>query len=478
MNTYISNPSFRGFSKLLTLSTLLSLVTMNITFAQQCGPIRGEKSGRIIETGKCNSDGQRYGEWTFYYDNNLKDEIRLKAKGNYALGKKHGTWTYYDEYGPYVLKEATYHFGILSGPYKDYYDTGHKNRWIKSKGEYKSGKREGQWIDYWDNGCYGLEGPPKEIAIYKAGIKHGESATFYDSNCFPEKAMASRGYYDNGKKDGEWKYYNDKGNEDANLIRKFNFDKGRMVGKHYLYENGRMTKSFDYTSEPGDEGIPEFDDAGKLIKKVYPDFYLTFYEAEGDTPPLKRKVETDANGKKIGTWLTYYESGAIKHEDTPEGRTSYYENGRLWYTIGHSKDDRTAWEGTQKVYRENGTIKLMRVYAVNTVNYNNGPDPGEDLKWYAVFFYPNGGIELVEQYNRFGSIISQYQLHEDGSFKLIGGPGKKGYGYKEKKYKKGKKFPSTPPEWVVRASDHFSGSQYRKEIQAFFKSVNEVTNGN
>lgn len=466
MNTHNSYPCPFNSLRLANLIIMLCLFTSIQSFAQECGPVRSEKTGRVLEIGECNGLGQRHGEWTFYYDNNLKNEIRLKAKGTYHLGKKSGTWTYYDTYGPYVLKEATYVFDRLNGPYKDYYDTGHKDRWIKSKGEYKEGKREGQWTDFWDNGCYRLEGPPKEIAIYKAGIKHGESMTFYDSNCFPEKAMASRGYYDNGKKDGEWKYFDDKGNEDANLIKKLNFDKGRMVGRHYFYENGRISKSFDYTAEPGDEGLPEFNEEGKLIKKVYPNYYLTFHENDSNTPSVKEKIEINAQGEKTGTWLTYYESGGIQYEDTPEGRIAYHENGRLFYTVSHSKNDRTLWDGVQRVYRKDGSLEQLKLY-VESLSWGKHI---QELK-YAVHFYPNGKIHQVNKHWNPGNIIAeQHELYEDGSLKAIGGERKK----KKRKYKQGRKFPSDPPEWQVRAYQLSGASSLLPRIKSFFELVNET----
>ncbi len=449
MNIYKTYQFPLNSLRLGTLIIILCFFANVQSFAQECGPVRGEKTGRIIETGKCNSDGQRYGEWAFYHDKDLKDEFRLKARGNYAQGKKHGVWKYYDEYGPYILKEATYHFGILSGPYKDYYDTGHKDRWIKSKGEYKSGKREGQWIDFWDNGCYGLEGPPKEIAIYKAGIKHGESATYYDSNCFPEKAMASRGYYENGKKDGEWKYFDDKGNEDANLIKKFNFDKGRMVGRHYLYENGRMTKSFDYIAEPGDQGIPEFNEAGKLVKKVYPDYYLTFYEDSENTPLLKTKIPTDEEGKATGTWLFYHKTGALKEERTPDTSTSYYENGKLRATV--PVEGRKA-NGIEKEYQETGELKSMSLYAHGKL-------------WYPILFHPNGKLEKVSDQHDW----EYWMLHEDGSLAKYRKyrPHKRNI---EKYYKKGKKMVTNPERWESVILDGLT-EDWAKTVSAFLKEA-------
>jgi antitoxin component YwqK of YwqJK toxin-antitoxin module len=447
--TVFKTSAFKQIVRIACLSCILLIFGFQL-YAQECGAVRSEKTGRVLEIGECNGLGQRHGEWTFYYDNNLKDEIRLKAKGSYHLGKKSGTWTYYDTYGPYVLKEATYVFDRLNGPYKDYYDTGHKDRWIKSKGEYKSGKREGQWIDYWDNGCYGLEGPPKEIAIYKAGIRHGESATYYDSNCYPEKAMASRGYYDHGKKDGEWKHYNDKGNEDANLIKKFNFDKGRMVGKHYLYENGRTTRSFDYTQEPDDEGMPEFNEAGKLVKKVYPNFYLTFHEDSEDTPLLEMRIPTDEEGKPIGTWLYYYKSGALKKERSPGFSTDYYESGKVMATAPLSK--KRNYNGVKKEYEETGELKSMALYSYGELRYT-------------FLFHPNGKLKkAADQHN-----WEYWELYDDGSLKKY----RKYRPHKRnivKEYKKGKKKVTDPERWESVILEGMT-ENWGKTVSAFLKET-------
>lgn len=452
--------AFKQIVRIACLGSIL-LIFGSQLYAQECGAVKSEKTGRVLEIGECNGLGQRHGEWTFYYDNNLKNEFRLKAKGTYYLGKKSGTWTYYDTYGPYVLKEATYVFDRLNGPYKDYYDTGHKDRWIKSKGEYKEGKREGQWIDYWDNGCYDLEGPPKEIAIYKAGIKHGESMTFYDSNCYPKKAMASRGYYNNGKKDGEWKYYNDKGSEDEHLTKKFNFDKGRMVGKHYLYDNGRITKSFDYTAEPGDEGLPEFNEAGKLIKKVYPDYYLTFYEDSESTPLLKSKIPTDKQGKGTGTWLFYYKSGGLEQERTAERTTGYYENGKVEFTYPASEAGRSTKHGTQYMYYKSGRLEELIFYL-------------DGKRKYGAEFDTEGNFIKFARYDHLESTNASVSLWEDGSIKKTfqNRVGKKN---KRKEFKKGKKFPGNDVLWIEEASG-WSGKN-KTLVASFFEALNKATKG-
>lgn len=444
----------RPWAFTLSISLLLSACLLQ---AQECGPVRGEKTGRIIETGNCNDKGQRHGEWTFYYDTDLKDEFRLKARGSYSFGKKSGTWTHYDTYGPYVLREATYVYGRLNGPYKDYYDTGNKNRWIKSKGEYKEDKRAGQWTDYWDNGCYRLEGPPKEIAMYKNGIKHGESATFYDSNCFPEKAMASRGFYDNGKKDGEWKYYNDEGSEDQHLIKKFNYDKGAMSGTHYFYENGRVSKSFDYTAEPGDEGEPTFNEAGQLTRKDYKDYYLTFYEKDGGTPPLKAKIENADNG----IWLFYFESGALNQERTVEKTTAYYESGKVKYTYPALKGNRNTAHGTMYEYYESGKLQALTLYL-------------EDLRKYGAEFDNNGNLTKFSRFDHLESTNWYVSLWEDGSIKET-------FQYrnmkknKRKSFKKGKNTPSDPPAWIVEALEGVS--QDATVFRSFFEALDKATKG-
>ena len=118
-----------------------------------------------------------------------------------------------------------------------------------------------------------------------------------------------------------------------------------------------------------------------------------FYEKFTDVPftgnVTGKKQGKIIEGKPVGEFLTYYESGQLKEkinykDGKKEGeRILYYESGQLKDKINY-KDG--ALEGERLEYFEIGQLK-------EKVNYKDGKKEGEGL-WY----YENGQLEEKVNY--------------------------------------------------------------------------------
>ena len=75
---------------------------------------------------------------------------------------------------------------------------------IKMKGEYKYGKRWGQWLSFFDTGKLWSEG------LYKDGIRTGPSVVYFENG-----KKHYEGNYTNGIMTGKWKLYS----EDGKLVQ-------------------------------------------------------------------------------------------------------------------------------------------------------------------------------------------------------------------------------------------------------------------
>ncbi len=74
---------------------------------------------------------------------------------------------------------------------------------LSSKGSYKDGKADGEWIFYRER-IYSHYSDVKSRGLFKDGKKNGEW-TFYSET----GKLTSKGFFKDGKEDGEWKTYSE-----------------------------------------------------------------------------------------------------------------------------------------------------------------------------------------------------------------------------------------------------------------------------
>lgn len=174
-----------------------------------------------IKYNQFNSNGKPDGQWR----NTHSGTSFLKEKGNYINGEKDGEWLYYnypngDGSTNFNLKE-NYKNGILDGIVTEYYYSGAVLR-IKN---YKNGCEDGEQIKYYDayqgHGIYSKENYSK-----CNGFRYNGKQIYY----YVSGTIEHTTNYVNGKKDGEW-FTNDK--------------YGKMISKT-IYKDDQIIGHWDF----------------------------------------------------------------------------------------------------------------------------------------------------------------------------------------------------------------------------------------
>ncbi|MBI3501819.1 MAG: hypothetical protein HY063_08500 [Bacteroidetes bacterium] len=86
----------------------------------------------------------------------------------------------------------------------------YSNGVIKMRGYYINGKRNGQWTSFFENGNVQSEG------FFKDGFRDGSAKVYYES-----EKLYYEGYYKDGKETGKWIFYDEQGNK----IQEKDYDK-------------------------------------------------------------------------------------------------------------------------------------------------------------------------------------------------------------------------------------------------------------
>jgi len=207
-------------------------------------------------------DGLPQGEWHRYYsDGNLmaitkhiKDTVVMEVtffhpdgktrmtEGRYEHKKKQGNWKLWDERGT-LLNDENYQDSLLNGNCKYYSPSGNM---LKDE-NYIKGIKEGAFTEYFDNGKMMKQG------TYKNGKMNGEYKSWYSSG-----AVECTGAYANGHPDGNW-YCNDYDGAPKVSIK---YAKGKEVKRRYengtfkdYHENGQIPKC-EYTYDNGKKNGP------------------------------------------------------------------------------------------------------------------------------------------------------------------------------------------------------------------------------
>ena len=127
--------------------------------------------------------------------------------------------------------EGTYDNGVLQGPFVEYATNGTKT----AEGSYRDGKASGAWTFWWDNGKKQSAGP------YAAGERSG-TWTYFDEKgrktsqgelrtignvekkqgrwtfWYPNGTKSHEGAFREGRKDGAWKSFDEKGRQVSMLL--------------------------------------------------------------------------------------------------------------------------------------------------------------------------------------------------------------------------------------------------------------------
>lgn len=427
--------------------------------------LKGKRNGKSKEY---DENGNLTGEYNYINDlpngiYRIYEDGKLRVLGNLVNGIKDGLFRIYDPDGN-LDKEYTMKDDMLNGTYTEYfYD---ENRLvIKNSGQYLNSIKNGLWeaIKYRDKGsellysCRFINGEPtgssKEVrndsiifCNYKNGKLNGSYKIFSSlitmltgelTGDTATSVLTTSGYYANGKKSGNWKYYSltkvlrKEGNyRDNNKIGqwKYYYDKILIDGsknqyepyscKLYLienYENDELNgQSIQYSSL---RRTPILCDTSK-IKDVAPSdtCYKMEYDKSSQTANfqngklnglfehkdslgLLRFKGNFINDQKDGFWIESYTSdGFLNLDGFYMYKKGNYELGNRvgkWTMQwgGYSDNDRIETEYNYKDGKLNG----------NTIEFNKKGKPA------TIYKLEMGNLKSVDVYDSLGiSIIRQY----------------------------------------------------------------------
>tara|TARA_B100000686_G_scaffold76341_1_gene82280 strand:- start:4656 stop:6947 length:2292 start_codon:yes stop_codon:yes gene_type:complete len=379
-------------------------------------------------------NGKPSGYFTYWNENGQRRE-----EGNFNVGEKEGLYTYWHENGQ-KRQEILYKKGKRHGKTTVWWQNGQK----KKEGLNKDGKPVGEW-DYWSESGGSLKknssSKRKQVPLNKQKVTpeivkeenlsntekqtEGSYVTLHDNGMIKEK-----GKYVNGKKEGEWRSYNSKGQilqleiyssgkiEDLKkpgVIQKFAtyHDNGRVKAQG-LINNGERDGEWKIFNQKGDLEKVSYFDFGELVVERDTDITKNFISYH-DNGRVKEEGKT-FHGHRDGKWNFYNENGQLtktvyyllgqvvtqENPDDLQEFISYHDNGRL-KEKGITKKNIRA--GEWKMYNSKGDLSKIVLYENGQIIIEKDPDKLDDY----VTFHDNGRIKEQGQ---------TYMGHRDGKWKF------------------------------------------------------------
>ena len=205
---------------LLVLLLSMGLATFSQGFGEKNGPWQNTyPDGRLKSKGQFKNDVP-YGEFVFYYADGktkarmtykdsgsvayattLYESGRTMAEGKYINQLKDSIWSYYGDSTNQLISTESYRMGVLQGESITYYPGTNQPTEIII---YDNGKKQGPLKKYFPDGSLMTEG------FYENDRLNGPFTLFY-----PDGKVQLKGVYSRGEQTGDWKYYNEKGEEMA-----------------------------------------------------------------------------------------------------------------------------------------------------------------------------------------------------------------------------------------------------------------------
>ncbi|MFO8055522.1 MAG: hypothetical protein R6U19_10225 [Bacteroidales bacterium] len=336
-----------------------------------------------------------------HYEKFLYDNGQISSEGILREGKPDGYWKTYYKDGT-IKSEGNRKNFKLDSTWKFYNSDGEINMIIN----YREGLKNGKRITYSE----------EEIIMehFKDGIKDGWTKVFY-----PDSTVKREVYFDNGKKDGYEKEYDEQGN----IIALNEYDQGFLVNREFInrrdnqgrkqgpwktfYPDGSLKTSGVYLEGEKHGVFREYDKKGNLLniekydkgKKETRDKSVAEYEIkrnyyssgqvkteaaflDGEMDGVRREYDKEGNitesyimdrgnmvakgivdksGMKQGAWEKYYRSGRLKakgryKDDIKVGEWIYYfENGQVEQKGRYNEEGKA--EGEWKWYYSNGQLR-------------------------------------------------------------------------------------------------------------------------
>lgn len=257
----------------------------------------------------------------------------------------------------YILKD-----GKLNGEVINYYENGN----IRRIGTFKNDQREGEFIEYDENGDKSSE------YICKNDKIEGKASYYYSNG-----KIKRIGYFKNGKENGDFVEYETDGTKSA----EYKMINGSIEGKQILYHyNGKKAQESNFVNgqKNGNEII--YDSEGRkskeysLLNEEYNGKYIDYWE---NGQPYE--VSYYKNGQLNGQSIQYTEAGKVKNkgiylEGKKNGTFTFNdENGKITAEENYLNDDLSGMT-TLFYYDELNPQKLISKTVVNLLN---GKENGE-----------------------------------------------------------------------------------------------------
>ncbi len=302
---------------------------------------------------------------------------QVKTEAYYDTGKKKLEHTYrkwiWSSQEKLILKKE-YHFTqhpkfeveIKNGKYHGEAKTWWMNGRLKSRGEYKNGKKIGKWVNYFE-----VRGDISSRGHYRQGILHGVWEEWW-----PKFIRKAKGQFQNGKPGGTWHYWD----RAERLIKKSTcWEDVKWGSIEEYYPSGRLKKIHSCL----------FGKISGQYKEYYPD------------SSLKLKGEYNKDSKKEGPWLGFHPNGK-------KSLREFYVNGLLhdslihWDSLGHVSKKALMDSGNGSIYRYYPDGKVKRVE-----QFLEGKKHGEQLS-----FFPFGRTKTRYIYDK-NKALEYWRWHAD-----------------------------------------------------------------
>ncbi len=149
---------------------------------------------------------------------------------------------------------------------------------VVEEGDYVSGKKEGIWKQYWNNGKV------KSEITYKGNLQMGYAKIYYKNGTVSEE-----GIWLNGKWEGNYKYYY----ENGQVSHDWNFVGGKREGvQKYYFENGQINYDGEWKNGAENGVLKEYNEEGQLVaEKAFNDGKMDEAQSKFYTPPPVSKKE-------------------------------------------------------------------------------------------------------------------------------------------------------------------------------------------
>jgi antitoxin component YwqK of YwqJK toxin-antitoxin module len=338
-------------------------------------------------------DGKPEGFWKNYYVTGVK-----KAEGKYTNFMLDSIWVFYDQAGD-ITEKISYLFGKKNGYHYKYKKDPVSGLYLWSQELFAGNNKEGNAYIFFPDGSV------QQTIFYNNGKKEG-LAKEYDndgtvitlleySNDFLISRQRINRTDSKGNKQGEWKDFYPDGIIKAEMTYRDDmlhgyykeYDTRGRLSFTMLYQEGSIVKS-RVEDEPDIEVVNRYDQNGRLIYNGYfrndiPVGIHREYGSDGrvanafvynDKGLLISEGIVNEAGNRNGRWKDLYEDGSVKAEG------QYTDNRRT---------------GIWRFYNVEGKVE-------QTGSFNNDRPDGI-WKWY----YENGALLREEEY---------FQGQRDGSF--------------------------------------------------------------